>query len=93
MIEGSRVTCRSCGAEIAANAIVCYRCGAPTAEPVSRPGRPAGRRWWPTAALAVAAAAAVWVAVAAPGGGVARWMAAGVAALCAGAALAVARRR
>jgi hypothetical protein len=27
------VKCRSCGAEIAEKAIVCYRCGAPTAEP------------------------------------------------------------
>ena len=38
------MTCRSCGAEIADKAIVCYRCGTPTAEapirPVSRTGRP-----------------------------------------------------
>ena len=26
--------CRSCGAEIADKAIVCYRCGTPTADPV-----------------------------------------------------------
>jgi hypothetical protein len=38
------MTCRSCGTEIADKAIVCYRCGAPTAEapvrPVSRKRRP-----------------------------------------------------
>jgi hypothetical protein len=33
------VICRACGTEIADKAIVCYRCGAPTAEP--RPPRPA----------------------------------------------------
>jgi hypothetical protein len=33
------VTCRACGAEIADKAIVCYRCGAPTA--VSAPAKPA----------------------------------------------------
>jgi len=30
------VKCRSCGADIDAKAIVCYRCGAPTADPVVR---------------------------------------------------------
>jgi hypothetical protein len=30
------MTCRSCGAEIADKAIVCYRCGTPTAEPPAR---------------------------------------------------------
>ena len=30
------MTCRSCGADIADKAIVCYRCGTPTAEPVRR---------------------------------------------------------
>lgn len=28
--------CRSCGSEIADKAIVCYRCGTPTAEPATR---------------------------------------------------------
>jgi hypothetical protein len=32
------VTCQSCGHQIADNAIVCYRCGAPTAIPP--PARP-----------------------------------------------------
>jgi hypothetical protein len=38
------VTCRNCGAEIAAKAIVCYRCGTPTADPVVRPRRGAAPR-------------------------------------------------
>lgn len=31
------MNCRQCGTEIADKAIVCYRCGAPTADPVRRP--------------------------------------------------------
>ena len=27
------MTCRSCGTEIAANALICYKCGTATAEP------------------------------------------------------------
>ncbi|MCC7034164.1 MAG: hypothetical protein IT179_15185 [Acidobacteria bacterium] len=56
--------CRSCGTEIAANALVCYRCGTATAEPripppSSRP--PAGSRWLvPALAVAAALAAAAW---------------------------------
>jgi len=34
--------CAHCGTEIADKAIVCYRCGAPTAEPAAPP--PAARR-------------------------------------------------
>lgn len=41
--------CRSCGHEIAENAIVCYRCGAPTTVPAparqSAVHRPGPRRW------------------------------------------------
>jgi hypothetical protein len=45
--------CRSCGTEIADKAIVCFRCGAPTAAPAAtRPARRAGRG----ARLAAAAA-------------------------------------
>lgn len=29
------MTCQSCGRQIADNAIVCYRCGAPTAVPAA----------------------------------------------------------
>jgi len=34
--------CRSCGAEIAANALICYKCGTATQEPKIKP--PAARR-------------------------------------------------
>ena len=35
--------CRSCGAEIAANALICYKCGAATEEPrIKPPARRAG---------------------------------------------------
>lgn len=34
--------CRSCGAEIAANALICYKCGAATEEPRIKP--PAQRK-------------------------------------------------
>jgi hypothetical protein len=38
------MTCGSCGATIADKAIVCYRCGAPTAAPAARQTPAAGRR-------------------------------------------------
>ena len=34
------MTCRSCGTEIAANALICYRCGTATAEPRAMPRAP-----------------------------------------------------
>lgn len=40
------MTCRHCGTEIADKALICYRCGHATSEPVHRPAagaRPAGR--------------------------------------------------
>jgi hypothetical protein len=42
--------CSSCGAEIADKAIVCYRCGTPTAIPAPpvRPASPRPRTHWPT---------------------------------------------
>jgi hypothetical protein len=40
------VTCKHCGTEIAANALICYRCGQSTAEPVTAAGRPAQRGGW-----------------------------------------------
>lgn len=42
--------CSSCGAEIADKAIVCYRCGTPTAipAPAVRPAPPRPRTQWPT---------------------------------------------
>ena len=41
------MTCRSCGARIAANALICYKCGAATEEPRIKPpaAKPRGRRW------------------------------------------------
>jgi hypothetical protein len=45
--------CRHCGTEIADKAIVCYRCGAGTADPVRRPAavRPRRGRMLPLVAL------------------------------------------
>jgi hypothetical protein len=39
--------CRSCGTEIAANALICYKCGAATEEPKIKPPatKPRGNRW------------------------------------------------
>ena len=35
--------CRSCGAEIAANALICYKCGTATSEPkIKAPSRRSG---------------------------------------------------
>lgn len=42
--------CRSCGAEIAANALICYKCGTATSEPQIKP--PAPRRGLSPATLA-----------------------------------------
>jgi len=42
--------CRSCGAEIADNALICYKCGTATQEPKIKP--PAARRGMSRGALA-----------------------------------------
>jgi hypothetical protein len=64
------MVCRSCGATIAEKAIVCYRCGTPTAaDPASlRPRAPAPRRRRArlvlaavVAAIAALAALAAWL--------------------------------
>jgi hypothetical protein len=49
------MNCRQCGTEIADKAIVCYRCGAGTSDPVRRPAavRPRRGRVLPAAALVV----------------------------------------
>lgn len=59
--------CRACGTEIAANALICYRCGTATAEPRVPPPaarRQSGNRWLvpvlAAAGAAAAAAAAAW---------------------------------
>ena len=52
--------CRSCGAEIDSKAIVCYRCGAPTADAASLPKRAAPPRrmgLWVVVAVILAAVA------------------------------------
>jgi hypothetical protein len=38
------VNCRNCGTEIADKAIVCYRCGTATADPVRKPAEIRRRR-------------------------------------------------
>jgi hypothetical protein len=49
--------CRNCGTEIADKAIVCFRCGAGTADPVRRPAtvRPRQGRLLPLVALVLLA--------------------------------------
>ena len=46
--------CRSCGIEIADKAIICYRCGAATTDPVRRPAALKARRSPLAAFVAVA---------------------------------------
>ena len=61
--------CRKCAAEIAEKAIVCYRCGTPTADLPEVPrgtSAPAGRRWQSVLVwivLVVTALAVYWFAV------------------------------
>jgi hypothetical protein len=38
------MTCKQCGTEIADKALVCYRCGRPTAEPTAPPAAAASPR-------------------------------------------------
>jgi len=47
------MTCRSCGAEIAANALICYKCGTATSEPRIKPpaARPRSRAGLITAVI------------------------------------------
>ena len=52
--------CRSCSAEIDAKAIVCYRCGTPTADPAAQKPRPAAPNrtaLWVVIAIVLAAVA------------------------------------
>lgn len=56
------MTCRTCGTDIAANALICYRCGTATAEPRVPPPAMGSvfarrKRRWP--ALVIGAAALV----------------------------------
>jgi hypothetical protein len=70
------VTCRACGAEIADKAIVCYKCGTPTAEEAVRPSARghAGPNWLLVAILLLVLSACGWYASAAPAGSTSRWM-------------------
>jgi len=71
------MVCRSCGHEIAANAIVCYKCGTPTAlpAPVSRPQQPAARRprWVAIPVILILIALGVWAIPLTEPGSYARW--------------------
>ena len=55
--------CRSCGTEIADKAIVCYRCGAATTDPVRRPAaiRPRKRPLVPLVAVLLLTVMAVYL--------------------------------
>ena len=57
------MTCRSCGAVIADKAIVCYKCGAPTAgEPLPVRQAPARLPLWLLILLVVGIAVSGWMA-------------------------------
>jgi protein-S-isoprenylcysteine O-methyltransferase Ste14 len=89
--------CRSCQAEIADKAIVCYRCGTPTADlpAVPRTAPPPARRpWWLLVLALVLAALAVWFVPELPEESPLRWAIwAGVLVVLVGAALRLVRRR
>jgi len=57
------MVCTSCGATIADKAIICYRCGHPTAIPAvhKTPPPSRGRTWMLVAAIVAVAAAGVLV--------------------------------
>ena len=64
--------CRACGFEIADKAIVCYRCGTPTAEPAPRPAARRRRRTWPVLILVLlllVVVLAIWIMGRIPGFG------------------------
>jgi hypothetical protein len=62
------MNCRACGTEIAANALICYRCGTATAEPRVPPPAAGGKAGQPWLIPAIVAAAAVAAAAAAAWG-------------------------
>ena len=70
--------CRTCQAEIAEKAIVCYRCGTPTADlaPVPRTAPPPARpRWWMVPIILAIIALGAWLVPMTPGGTPGRWAA------------------
>ena len=91
------MVCGTCGATIAAKAIVCYRCGAATAIPAAAPKAPlrlAPRPWIVVIVLVVIAGVLGWLASAEPAGSVRYWVlvAVGVVAAAFGGYLAFRRR-
>ncbi len=62
--------CMHCGTEIAENALICYRCGAATSEPVQQEpeSRPGGRLWAPIVLAVVLVLAIGFFAMLAVGG-------------------------
>jgi hypothetical protein len=66
------MTCRTCAAEIADKAIVCYRCGTPTAVPAAPPRPRQAPGWRGPVLLAGLAAIGAWVAVPGPATGFVR---------------------
>ena len=68
--------CRACGLEIAEKAIVCYRCGTPTAEPpmtvAPRRRRPA---WIAVPLVLIIVALGVWLIPRTPAASIDRWAA------------------
>ena len=82
------MTCRKCGTEIADKAIVCYKCGTATTDPVFKPPAPS-RRAGSTSVLVTSLLALVLLLVAvvflsrtpADGTRVVTWVVAGVAVL------------
>lgn len=61
------MVCKACGAEIAERALICYKCGAATFEPVRRPV-PVARLGSRTPWSALAAGAALLIGVLGPAG-------------------------
>ena len=91
--------CRSCGTEIAEKALICYKCGAATTDPIYQPPSAARRRSRASfivtfIALVLLAAVAVVLARSAPSGTppAVTWIVAGIAVLVV-ALRAYARRR
>ncbi len=46
------MNCKTCGTEIADNALICYRCGEATHQPAREPAPVRARPRWPVVALA-----------------------------------------
>ena len=47
------MTCRSCGTEIADKALICFRCGAATTDPVRKPYVAPKSHFWPAIVIAL----------------------------------------